>query len=167
MMVYRKNAYCSYCGAAFEPDQPWPRRCGVCKQLTFQNPIPVAVVLVPVDDGVLVVQRSIAPQCGAWAFPGGYIDWGESWQEAGAREVYEEARVKIAPDRIQVMTVFSPPDGGTVIIAGQAAALQSRELVPFTPTAETSGRRIATAPEPLAWPLHTELLAAYLTKRTV
>ena len=70
---YRKNSYCSYCGHPFAPDQPWPRRCEHCHNVTFQNPLPVAVLLLPVDDGVLVVRRAIQPRLGQLALPGGYI----------------------------------------------------------------------------------------------
>ena len=162
--VYRKNDYCSYCGERFEPDQPWPRLCRRCGQTSFQNPIPVTVLLQPVDNGVLVVRRAIEPKRGALALPGGYIDLGESWQEAAARELREEAGVTIDPKGIKVIEVFSAPDG-TLIVCGEAPPLRAADLPPFTPTPEASERCILTAPAPLAWPLHTELVTAYFARR--
>ena len=35
------------------------------------NPLPVAVVIVPVDDGAMLIRRSIEPAKGQLAFPGG------------------------------------------------------------------------------------------------
>ena len=162
--AYTRNSYCSYCGHAFRPDQVWPRRCEQCRQTTFQNPTPVAITIVPVDDGVLVVQRNIEPQRGRYALPGGYIDLGESWQEAGAREVWEEAGVQIDPATIEVVTVFSAPDG-TLIVCGKAAPLRGEDLPEFAANSEARDRKIITAPEALAWPLHTEALERYFAER--
>jgi ADP-ribose pyrophosphatase YjhB (NUDIX family) len=161
---YQKHRYCSYCGHPFEPDQPWPRRCRHCQNITFQNPIPVTIVLQPVDDGVLVVRRAIEPQADALALPGGYIDLGESWQEAGTRELYEEACVTIDPQSLRVMHVFSAPDG-TLIIAALAPRLAARDLPPFTPSLEASERRVIDRPVALAWPLHTELVETYFASQ--
>jgi ADP-ribose pyrophosphatase YjhB (NUDIX family) len=159
-----KHSHCSYCGAAYAPEQPWPRVCTVCGQTTFQNPIPVTIVLQPVDQGVLVVRRAIDPQRGTLALPGGYIDLGETWQQAGAREVWEEAQVRIDPAALEVARVFSAPDG-TLIVAALAAPLSTGDLPPFTPNAEAEARAVLTEPAPLAWPLHTELVADYLAGR--
>ena len=98
--MHQKDSYCSWCGRAFLAEQPWPRRCGGCDNYTYRNPIPVAVVLVPVDDELLVIRRGIEPAKGQLALPGGYVDLAETWQEAGAREVFEETGLRIDPDGI-------------------------------------------------------------------
>ncbi|MBC8076948.1 MAG: NUDIX hydrolase, partial [Chloroflexales bacterium] len=66
----QKNAHCSYCGAPFAAAAPWPRRCAACGNTSYLNPLPVAVVLVPVGGGVLLVRRAIPPQQGTLALPG-------------------------------------------------------------------------------------------------
>jgi ADP-ribose pyrophosphatase YjhB (NUDIX family) len=98
------------------------------------------------------------------ALPGGFVEFGESWQEAGARELYEEAGVVIAPQTLAVQRVFSAPDG-TLIICGRAPRLRSTDLPTFTPTAEASERTIVLAPTPMAWPLHAEVIEEYLAQR--
>jgi ADP-ribose pyrophosphatase YjhB (NUDIX family) len=158
--TYRKNSHCSYCGHPFEVDQPWPRRCANCGNMSFVNPLPVTIVLVPVDDGLLLVRRNIEPHKGKLALPGGFIDLGESWQEAGAREVLEETGITIDPAGIQLVTVFSAPDG-TIIIVGQAAPLHSEDLPDFVLNDEASERAFIKEPQELAWPLHTEAVKAY------
>ena len=162
-MTHQKNSHCSYCGHAFAPEQPWPRRCAQCGNMTFQNPLPVTIVLVPVDDGVLVVRRAIEPRRGTYALPGGFIDLGETWQAAGAREVYEEAGVTIDPAQIDLVTVFSAPDC-TLIIVGRAAPLAGADLPPFHGDGEADDRRVLTTPATLAWPLHTQAVASYFAK---
>lgn len=132
--------------------------------MTFQNPIPVAVVLVPVDDGVLVVRRNIEPQKGMLALPGGYIELGESWQEAGAREVFEETGITIDPACVELVTVFSAPDG-TLIILGQAAPLCRADLPDFVGNEEATECTCICTPEELAWSLHTQVVKEYFARR--
>ena len=159
---YVKDSHCSYCGQRFSHDQPWPRQCAKCGNISFVNPIPVVIVLVPVDDGVLVVRRSQEPGSGVLALPGGFVELGETWQEAGARKLREEAAVLADPHTIQEFRVFSAPDD-TIIICGRAPALNSTELTPFQPTDEASERKILDQPETLAFPLHTEIITAYFS----
>jgi ADP-ribose pyrophosphatase YjhB (NUDIX family) len=159
-----KNSHCSYCGQAFEVDQAWPRMCASCGNTSFLNPVPVSVVLVPIDDGVLVVRRNIEPRRGWLALPGGYINYGESWQAAGAREVFEETGLMIDPDRIREFRVRSAPDS-TLLIFGLAQSIGHGDVPPFVPSEETQEIKVITAPEELAFSLHTEVLRDYFEHR--
>lgn len=89
----KKHAHCGYCGSAFAADQPWPRLCASCHRVSYLNPTPVAVCLLPVDGGLLCVRRAIPPAVGQLALPGGYIDLAETWQGAAARELFEETGI--------------------------------------------------------------------------
>ena len=155
-----KNSHCTYCGQAFEADQSWPRTCASCGSTSFLNPVPVTVILVPIDDGVLVVRRNIEPKRGWLALPGGYINYGESWQVAGAREVFEETGLMIEPDHIREFRVRSAPDS-TLLIFGLAKPIGRGALLPFVPNEETLEIKVITAPEELAFSLHTEVLRDY------
>lgn len=155
-----KNSYCSYCGHLFE-NLTWPRRCNYCGQMTFQNPIPVAVMLLPAENGLVVVRRGVMPNAGKLALPGGFIDRGETWQAAAARELWEETQISINPDTVQLYQVHSAPDD-TLLIFGLAAPW-SGSLPPFTPTTESPERHIITAPTELAFPLHTHVVRAYFS----
>ena len=154
-------SHCSYCGARYQPDQPWPRVCSTCNNITFRNPLPVVVTLVPCLQGVLLVRRAIPPRLGQLALPGGYIDYGESWQQAAAREVNEETGLLLNPADIQVFAVRSAPDS-TLIIVG-IAPLQADPPLAFT-SDEVSEIVFARQPVELAFPLHTEALQRYLTQ---
>ncbi len=160
LKMYRKNSHCSYCGQVFPRNAAWPRACTLCGNITFLNPLPVAVVLVPVDDGILVIRRGIAPHVGKPALPGGYINLGESWQEAGAREVLEEACVSISPEEIREVAVRSGEDE-TLLIFGIAERRASENLPPFHPTDESLERLILKRPENLAFGLHTEIVRLF------
>jgi NADH pyrophosphatase NudC (nudix superfamily) len=105
--MFTQHSHCSYCGHPFEIDQVWPRLCAACGNTSFVNPLPVSVVLLPVDNGLLVVRRNIEPQIGRLALPGGYINRGESWQQAGARELFEETGIIIRPEDLREFRVKS------------------------------------------------------------
>lgn len=151
----QRNSHCCFCGASFDPHQGWPRHCGACNQMSYLNPTPVAVLLLPVDAGLMVIRRGIEPQYGALALPGGFVDLGETWQEAAIRELEEETYLRLDPAKVE--DVYARSAGGTILIFGRyRERISSADLPAFEPTDETLERQVLTAPEPLAFPLHTE-----------
>ncbi len=159
-----KNSHCSYCGAAYAVNQPWPRTCAGCDAISYVNPLPVAVLLLPIDDGMLVVRRAIPPRQGQLALPGGFIDQGESWQAAAARELREEAGIIVNPTELRLFDALSAPDG-TVLIFGTALPRRASELPVFDASAEVSERRVLARPEPLAFALHTLVVERWFAER--
>ena len=160
-MALRPHTFCSFCGTRFPEGVGWPRRCPACGNTTYRNPLPVAVALVPVDGGLLLIRRAIEPQAGKLALPGGYINHGETWQEAAAREVREETGVSIDPARLHEFGVRSAQDG-TILIFGVSAPATRSAAAAYQPTAETSECLVARAPLPdMAFPLHAEIVAVY------
>lgn len=159
-----QHIHCSYCGHAFDPAQTFPRTCQACQQITYINPIPVAVVLLPVDDGLLILQRGIPPQIGKWALPGGFMDFGETWPQACVRELYEETGISISSETISLFEVHSPPDGKLVLIFGLAPAMKMAELPEFVPNDEVLAWTILKEFEPLAFPLHTLVAKTFFEK---
>jgi ADP-ribose pyrophosphatase YjhB (NUDIX family) len=155
--MFKKNAHCSYCGSAFGEDQPWPRRCATCGNITYLNPTPVAVVLLPVDGGLLMVRRSIPPHIGKLALPGGYINLGETWQQAGARELIEETSIVIDPLELREFRVLSVPEG-MILIFGLARPRSLAELPPFQPTDEASECLVGGPAEEVAFELHQQVV---------
>ncbi len=162
--MYKKNSHCSYCGTAFEAEQTWPRRCATCERVSYVNPVPVAVVLVPVDEGILVVRRGIEPRKGQLALPGGFINLGESWQQAGVREVWEETGLTIEAAEIEDFRVLSAPDG-TVLVFGLAKGRTAADLADFAPSDEASEEVVLNKPEELAFPLHTQVVNEFFARR--
>ena len=159
--MYQKNAYCSYCGTQFAAEAAYPKRCARCGNTTYSNPLPVSVVLVPIGPGgLLLVKRVQEPAAGQWGLPGGFIEMGESWQEAGAREVREETGFAVNPAEIVLFDTRSAPDG-TLLVFGLAPPLPPGILAEFVPSAETSAARAATGPEALAFSTHTETANRY------
>lgn len=157
-----RHAHCGYCGARFAPEQPWPRRCAGCDCTTYVNPTPVAVCLLPVGGGLLCVRRAIPPGAGQLALPGGYIDRAETWQQAAARELFEETGLRVDAGEIEhFRTVSSERGDGVLLVFGRARPRPAEFARRFTPTAETSEAVVIGGPTELAFPLHTLAVTAF------
>jgi nicotinamide-nucleotide adenylyltransferase len=73
------------------------------KRKVMRNPIPVVDAIIDYSDafskkGIILVNRKNPPL--GWALPGGYIEYGESAEEACIREVYEETGLEIKIDTL-------------------------------------------------------------------
>lgn len=158
--MHAKDTNCSFCGSRFT-EKSYPRECGNCGQITYRNPAPVAVAIVPVDGGVMAIRRGIDPQKGQLAFPGGYIEYGESWQEAAARELFEETGIRIRAESIEQFLVRSAPDG-KVLVFGLAPPVPATVLESWVATPEAQELIVIREPLDLAFQLHTEALRRYL-----
>ncbi|WP_017242151.1 NUDIX domain-containing protein [Streptomyces sp. SS] len=154
-----KDSHCSSCGAAHPAGAGWPRTCPACGHTAYRNPLPVAVALLPVTDragtGLVVITRTIEPQRGGTALPGGFIDHAEDWRAAVARELREETGIVASADDVRLADALSSP-AGHLLLFGLFPPRPAATLPPSAPTDETSGHHVLHTPEELAFPLHTE-----------
>ena len=65
-----------------------PRR--PCGFVDYGDPKPCVAVLIEHDGKLLLARRAVAPAKGKWDIPGGFIDGGESAEDAVRREIEEE-----------------------------------------------------------------------------
>lgn len=158
-----KDTFCSYCGRRFEVGAAWPKVCLGCGNTTFLNPTPVAVVLQPVGAQLLVVRRNIEPGLGKLALPGGFIELGESWQTAAARELYEETNINIHPAKIRIFDVLSAEEDNVILIFGLAPPLSESEMPPFDPTSEVTELVLLSNTAEMAFPLHQQIVTAFFS----
>lgn len=161
-----RDAHCSYCGHPFAGDAGWPRACAGCRQISYRNPVPVAVALVPVGGGLLCVRRNIEPCKGLLALPGGYIDFGETWETAASREVREETGLIVPPEDFRVFDVASAPNG-TLLIFGLARTERPMEFLDGLALCpeETMECVVAREPIELAFDLHTRMMMTHFHAR--
>jgi len=71
-------------------------RCPKCgNQIeVYQNPIPTVDIIIEVESkGVVLIKRKNPPY--GWAIPGGFVDYGESLEEAAVREAKEETNLDV------------------------------------------------------------------------
>ncbi len=151
-------SHCSYCGSRFEQRAAWPRTCAACGNVSYRNPLPVAVLAVPVEDlGVLMVRRVGHPA--GLALPSGYIEHGERWQDAAARELAEETGIHVDPATIREFRVRSGADG-TLLVFATAPAITRVALAAFVPSAEVSELVVVSgARNDVVFPLDAEVVA--------
>lgn len=92
--------------------------CQRCDFIDYQNPKIVAGAVVLKDDKILLCQRDIEPRKGFWTLPAGFMELGESVEEAAKREAQEEALADIEIDRL--LAVYSVPRIGQVHVMYRA-----------------------------------------------
>ena len=84
-------AFCPRCGAAREGKRVNPLRCGACGYTHYFGPVTaVACVVFGEADRVLFLTRANDPHAGKLGLPGGFVDPGESAEQAARRETREE-----------------------------------------------------------------------------
>jgi len=64
-------------------------------KLTHSRPQVGIGVIIENEDEVLLGKRLNAHGEGNWSFPGGHLEFGESWEECARREVREETNLEI------------------------------------------------------------------------
>lgn len=132
--------------------------------MDYANTPTVVVVLVPLGGGLLMIRRALpGPGQGMLALPGGYQMLGQTWQEAGAAEVREEAGVTINPAALAVVAVETTPDRRQNLIFCEAPPAD--HTGPFRHDAEVSEVVVIQAPVETAFALHTRQVRAFFDRQ--
>lgn len=71
----------------------------------MRNPVPTVDIIIETGGGVVLVRRKNPPQ--GWALPGGFVDYGESLEEAAVREAREETGLSV--ELIRQFHTYSDP----------------------------------------------------------
>ncbi len=88
-----------------------------------RNPYPTVDILIEVDGGIVLIERKNEPR--GWALPGGFVDYGESLEDAARREAREETDLDVR--LVEQFHAYSDPLRDprhhtiTVVYIGQAA----------------------------------------------
>ena len=104
--------------------------CSSCGKVLYQNPIPSVVGISIIDGSILLVKRGVEPDIGSWCLPGGFMELGETSEEAVIRELKEETGVGVIPR--EVLTVDTTIGGfyGDVVVIAYEITLESSEFTP-------------------------------------
>lgn len=104
--------FCSHCGHPVSERIPVgddrPRFvCDQCNTVHYQNPRIVAGCLPVYRQQVLLCRRAIEPRQGFWTLPAGFMENGETIEQAALRETWEEAQARVREQ--QLYTLFNLP----------------------------------------------------------
>ena len=89
--------HCPSCGSfEFQKYYENGKKCRACGYTLFSNPASAAGVFLLNDKNeFLGILREREPRKGTWAVPGGFVDNGESLEEAAMREAREEVGLEV------------------------------------------------------------------------
>ena len=72
------------------------RKCPECEFVDYQNPKPCVAIFIEQGGRLLLGRRAGPPGKGLWDIPGGFVEPGESFEEAVVREIREETGLRVA-----------------------------------------------------------------------
>lgn len=122
---HERHGYCANCGALSQiAEAGWKRICPACKTEHFPRTDPVAIMLAVKGDQCLL-GRGIGFRAGFISTLAGFIEPGETIEEGCARELFEEAGVKMVRARIVANQPWPFP---SQLMIGLIAEVESFDL---------------------------------------
>ena len=136
--------YCPRCGEPADVAYPRSISCPHCGYGAYYNPKPVAAAIpVTADDKIVLLRRGFDPGKGLWTFPGGFVDLGETVEEAARREAQEEIRADIELTRL--VGVYSRESERVVLIVFASTIAETPQ------TTDEALEVQAFAPDEIPW----------------
>ncbi|SFH87113.1 ADP-ribose pyrophosphatase YjhB, NUDIX family [Pseudomonas guineae] len=104
--------FCSNCGGPIsyhipQGDNRLRHVCAQCQMVHYQNPRIIAGCLPIWGEQILLCRRAIEPRRGYWTLPAGFMENGETLEQAAARETQEEACARVRG--LNLYTLFDLP----------------------------------------------------------
>ena len=73
-----------------------------------ETPKVMVDVVIPSGEGIVLIRRGTDPYKGMWALPGGFVEIGETVENAAVREAKEETNLDV--EIMHLVGVYSDPD---------------------------------------------------------
>ncbi len=148
--------FCSACGARLPAldtaDLANSILCPSCSKSHYRNPCVTVGCIAYHGDRVLMCRRAEEPASGLWSIPSGYLECGETLEQATARETLEETGVVIDPEMLDLYNVINMTDAEQVSILFRTRLSDAPKVLVGAECAEAafmSENQIATLD--LAW----------------
>ena len=83
-------------------------KCPHCNKEIVQhrNPTPTVDIIIDINGRIVLIKRKNPPF--GWALPGGFVDYGESFEDAALREAKEETGLAVSG--LEQFHTYSNPD---------------------------------------------------------
>jgi NAD+ diphosphatase len=92
----RTHRFCGRCGSATEPARTErAMRCAACGLMAFPRLAPAVIMLVERDDGRILLARNVNFPIPMYSILAGFVEPGETMEEAVARETREEVGIEV------------------------------------------------------------------------
>jgi 8-oxo-dGTP diphosphatase len=136
--------FCPRCGQPATVAYPRSISCPHCGYGAYYNPKPVAAAIPVTRAGeIVLLRRGFDPGKDLWTFPGGFVDLGETVEEAARREAQEEIEADV--ELTGLVGVYSKPDERVVLIVFAASITDTPQTTPEALQVE------AFAPDEIPW----------------
>ena len=119
------------------------------------------VLFKPHNGGIVFVKRAISPCKGQWALPGGFIEMGETVENAGARELLEETALHGTPARFIGVHIQRSRIYGYVLVVGLEYTVKCWNLVPGDDASEAGIIAVKNMPK-IPFASHRKLISQFL-----
>ncbi len=140
----------------------------------FRNPFPTVDVIIEVENpdstdkgtAVVLIERENPPK--GWALPGGYVDYGESLEDAAVREAREETALSV--ELVRQFHAYSDPKRDarqhniTVVFIARVWGLGPRTPTPGSDAAGVGVFTRENLPSPICFD-HAQILDDYFPGR--
>ena len=118
--------FCPLCGGKLskkkiKPSEPDRLVCNLCSFVYYIDPKVATGTVTLFENQIVLVKRGISPGYGKWVIPGGFVDRGETLEEAAIRETLEETSLQVRLTGL--LNVYSYPGRAVVIVAYLAEAV--------------------------------------------
>ena len=92
--------------------------CSACKAVRYPDVI-AAVSAIVYDDQrrIMLVRRGIEPGYGCWVIPGGYVEAGETMEQAALRETREEVDLPLGTPQLSGVYLSTDTRVATIVYA--------------------------------------------------
>ena len=137
--------------------------CPHCnREIVPRNPVPTVDIIIEIEDQIVLIERTNPPF--GWALPGGFVDYGESFEAAALREAHEETGLSVRD--LRQFRTYSDPDRDQRMHTSSTVYIGAAEGAPVA--GDDAGRAAlftqASLPE-LAFD-HARILADYFAMKT-
>ena len=117
--------YCTRCGQLLirkwmDGDTRERYVCGSCHEVHYENPKVLVWCVAYWREQILLCRRANEPGRGLWNPPAGFVEIGETLEEAACRELREETGLNLRPSCMVLYRVLSIPHMNQIYIGFRA-----------------------------------------------
>jgi ADP-ribose pyrophosphatase YjhB (NUDIX family) len=160
----RKKLFCHFCGTRLTErlcEDVVRLFCKKCNEPLYENPVPAnCLVVIDKKERVLLIKRNVEPKKGFWCLPGGFMELGETPEEAALRELNEETGLSGRIDMLLGVTSNHNKLYGTVLMLGYLIKSFSGVLKAGDDASDVAYFHPDTMPE-LAFESHRKFVRIY------